>query len=129
MTDAVPFRRTVWSTTIDSGEERADCAIWSGPAAGVARILLRLRLEGAEVGSVRVAPRALASNDGEDWTLVTWVGSAPSIVVDQAERQLGPFAIDPFHGKRLLRVTLGTESTACELVVGAVVGTLHLIGP
>lgn len=129
MVNPLPFRRTVWSTTIDGGDERNDCVIWSGPSAGVARILLTLQLVDAEVGTVRVTPQALVSDDGEAWVAAGWLGSSPSLVVGNVSRLHGPFRIDPFHGRRSIRVALTTDALTTGLVVGSVVGAIHLLGP
>lgn len=105
----VTFRRTAWSTTIDSGDEANHPTLWSGPAARVAQFKLEVKLDRVDA-AYQVTPHAVVSNDGEVWTSVAWVGTPPVAMSNDGMNTVGPFRIDPFHGKALMRIVLKVEA-------------------
>lgn len=119
------FHRTVWSTT-NATDETCIAVLWSGNAAGTDRFSLELEQLVSRLGAASVTPMAQASLDGETWSDVAWVGSPPWSVTDSGPRRLGPYCIDPSHGKPRLRIGLAVKAWAAGpgLVVALVRGEL-----
>lgn len=122
----IPFSTAIWSTT-HSSDEVAYATLWAGPASQVVKFRMDLQLELEAIGALSVTPHAQVSNDGKTWSDVTWVGTAPIAVTGNSVQQLGPFEIDQFHGKQMVRLVLKVEDDpGSGLVAGQVRGQLAL---